>query len=117
MREPLRDRGRLEHILDAIDRVEEFTSGRTKEQLVSDPLHLHATVYNVQVIGEAIYKLTPEFKLAHPQTPWALIEKMRHILVHDYYRINNDILWLVITEDIPPLKAQIKSYILEMDTK
>ncbi|MBQ0143449.1 MAG: DUF86 domain-containing protein [Prevotellaceae bacterium] len=114
MIEPLRDKGRLEHVLSAIARVEEFTSGITKEQLISDPLHLHATVYNVQVIGEAIFRLTPEFKQSHPETPWALIEKMRHILVHDYYRINNDILWLVITEDIPPLKLQIESYIREM---
>ena len=36
---------------------------------------------------------------------------MRHILVHDYYQINKDILWSVITEDIPPLKAQIEGYI------
>ena len=65
MREPLRDRGRLEHILDAIDRVEEFTSGRTKEQLVSDPLHLHATVYNVREDArDAIWLRQPSFPLA-----------------------------------------------------
>jgi uncharacterized protein with HEPN domain len=43
-----------------------------------------------------------------------MIEKMRHILVHDYYKINNDVLWSVITDDIPPLKQQIKRYLKEM---
>lgn len=40
-----------------------------------------------------------------------MIEKMRHILVHDYYQINKDILWMVITEDLPPLKKQVETYL------
>lgn len=43
-----------------------------------------------------------------------IIEKMRHILVHDYYQINKDILWSVITEDLPALKAQIQQYLDEI---
>jgi len=74
-------------------------------------LRLHATVYNIQIIGEAVYRLSTEFKESHTETPWALIEKMRHVLVHDYYRINNDVLWSVITEDLPPLKLQIEAYL------
>lgn len=113
MREPQRDRSRLEHMLSAIERVEEFTEGITQEALISDVLRLHATVYNVQIIGEAVYRLSTEFKTSHPDTPWPLIEKMRHVLVHDYYRINNDVLWLVIKEDLPPLKQQVQEYLKE----
>lgn len=83
----------------------------SKEELVNDTLHLHATVYNVQIVGEAVYKLTKEFKEFHTETPWRMIEKMRHILVHDYYQINLDILWIVINEDLPILEEQIKKYI------
>ena len=111
MREPERDQSRLEDILSAINCVEEYTENLTETQLKEDRLRLHATIYNVQIIGEAIYKLTKEFKQEHPDTPWHLIEKMRHILVHDYFRINFDILWIVITEDIPLLKEQVKRYI------
>jgi uncharacterized protein with HEPN domain len=111
MREPERDQSRLEDILSAINCVEEYTKNLTENQLKEDRLRLHATIYNVQIIGEAIYKLTKEFKQEHPDTPWHLIEKMRHILVHDYFRINFDILWIVITEDIPLLKEQVKRYI------
>ena len=56
MREPGRDKGRLEHILDAIGNVEQFTDGYDYDSLLADKLHLHATVHNVQVIGEAVYK-------------------------------------------------------------
>ena len=114
MRAPLRDKERLLHILNAISRVEEYTSGLDKDTLNADLLHLHATVYNVQIIGEAVYKLSLEFKEQHPDTPWRMIEKMRHILVHDYYQVNKDILWLVISDDLPLLKQQVEEYLKEL---
>lgn len=114
MREPERDLSRLKDILSAISCVEEYTKNLNETQLKNDKLHLHATIYNVQIIGEAIYKLTTEFKQGHPETPWHLIEKMRHILVHDYFRINLDILWIVVTEDIPLLKEQVIHYLSDL---
>ena len=111
MREPVRDAGRLKHILEAIHYVETFTEDLTYNDLLSDALHLHAVVHNIQVIGEAVYKLSPEFKSTHPDTPWAIIEKMRHVLVHDYYQIDFDILWDVIKKDLPALKSQVEDYL------
>ena len=114
MRKPERDLSRLEDILSAIESVEEYTTGLSEVQLKADKLRLHATIYNVQIIGEAIYKLTKDFKQNHPDTPWHLIEKMRHILVHDYFRINLEILWIVIKEDVPLLKEQVTKYLSEL---
>jgi uncharacterized protein with HEPN domain len=114
MREPSRDLSRLEHILSAIEYVESYTNGISEELLKENKLYLHATTYNVQIIGEAVYKLSIEFKQQHPLTPWAVIEKMRHILVHDYFKINLDVLWEVIKKDIPVLKAQVEQYINEI---
>ena len=115
MREPIRDKSRLEHILQAITKIEEYTKGMTKQQLLEDSLHLHATAYNVQIIGEAVYKLTNEYKSSHSETPWRMIEKMRHILVHDYFAVDVDIMWLVIEDDIPVLKQQVEKYIKEFE--
>ena len=53
MREPERDTSRLEHILTAISHIENYVDGIMEEQLRDDMLHLHATIYNVQIIGEA----------------------------------------------------------------
>ena len=114
MREPVRDKARLEHILSAIDYISAFTEGLSFEDLASDPLHLHAVTHNVQVIGEAVYKLSSGFKESHPDTPWQAIEIMRHVLVHDYYQINLDILWDIIKNDLPSLKKQVMGYLSEM---
>lgn len=116
MREPVRDINRLKHILQAIDNIKNYTQGITSaEELDNDPLRKHATTYNVQIIGEAIYKLTFEFKNNHPETPWRMIEKSRHILVHDYYQVEMNILWSIITEDLDPLREQVTSYIQELE--
>ncbi len=114
MREQVRDKGRLEHMAQAMQNVITYTDGMTVEQLASNSLVKHATAYNIQILGETVYKLTDEFKNTHPETPWKLIEKMRHILVHDYYQVNMQIMWDVITMDIPKLKPQIEKYLTEL---
>ena len=114
MRELPKDKIRLQHILEAIERINSFVDGFTEDTLNDDVRTKHAIAYNIQIIGEAVYKLTTEFKETHSETPWAMIEKMRHILVHDYYRVNIHIMWLVITEDLPSLKPNIDSYFKEL---
>lgn len=115
MREPLRDSARLEHIIEAIERVEEYTKDVSRTSFDADKMRIHATAYNIQIIGEAVYKLSNEFKSTHLGTPWRLIEKMRHILVHDYFTVDLDFVWLVITEDLTPLKEQVTEYLKEFE--
>ena len=62
MREPLRDRERLEHILAAIDRIQRYTSGKTYDDLVADDMMYYAVVKNIEIIGEAANMLTPNFR-------------------------------------------------------
>lgn len=93
----------------AIRKIEEYTKDVSYEQFVSDSMRMHATIYNIQIIGEAAYKLTKDFKDAHNEIPWALIEKMRHVLVHDYYRIVPEAVWDVVKSDIPTLKPMIEN--------
>ena len=111
MREEVRNPGRLEHIMAAIENIEEFTCDMTYSQFIADKRTLFATTYNIQIIGEAAYKLTKDFKAAHPELPWSLMEKMRHVLVHDYYNIVPPAVWDVVTADIPSIKPQIQKLI------
>ena len=88
MREPIRDRGRLEHMQKAIKHVLDFTVAKSIDRLSENVIEYYGIVKCIEIVGEAAYKLTPQFKDAHPDTPWSVIEKMRHVLVHDYYQID-----------------------------
>lgn len=61
MREPVRDCDRLEHIIEAIDRVLQYSAGKTKIELTSDYMSFFGVVKNIEIVGEASYKLSKRF--------------------------------------------------------
>ena len=117
MREAIRDLSRLQHILEHIDRATQFMEGKSLDDLEKDTMLRYAVVKCLEIIGEAAYMLTLEFKDNHPQTPWNVIIKMRHVLVHGYYSIQMPIVWDIVKNDFPVLRPQIDQYIKEEDTK
>lgn len=74
----------------------------------------YAIVKNLEIIGEAAYMLTPDFKESHADTDWKDIINMRHILVQGYYQIDSRIVWATIKNDLPPLLKQIEGYLQDM---
>ena len=107
MRELVKDRDRLEHIKEAIGRILDFSRGKSKEELEEDNLKFYGIVKNIEIIGEAAYKLTRAFREMHPETDWNVISKMRNILVHEYYQIDSEQIWNVIQEDLDILNKQV----------
>ena len=85
------------------------------EEALSDPIVYYGLVKHVEIIGEAVYMLTFEFRASHPEVNWDDIERMRHILVHGYYKIRPEQLWETIVVDIPQLKPTIERFLSEMD--
>ena len=108
MRERVKDKGRLAHIIAAIDTLLENKGKYTFSQMQGDPIIFFGFVKHVEIIGEAVYMLTKGFKDAHPEVEWEVIEGMRHVLVHGYYQIKPEQIWQTIEEDIPELKPQIQ---------
>jgi uncharacterized protein with HEPN domain len=117
MREPLRDRERLEHILAAIDRIQRYTSGKTYDDLVADDMMYYAVVKNIEIIGEAANMLTPEFQAEHTETPWKMVKGMRNYIVHEYFQIDDIVVWDVVVNNLSELREQIVRYIAETDWK
>ena len=115
MRERSRDKGRLEDIVEYSDNVIELIAGISYEDLVRDKRTYYAVMKNVEIVGEAAYMLTKDFKEKHPETPWKIVQGMRHILVHDYAQVIPRILWGTATENIPSLRDQIIRYLAETD--
>lgn len=108
MRERIKDRGRLEHIMSSIDILLSNKSKYSLQELMEDSILFYGFVKHVEIIGEAVYMLTKEFKNAHPEVEWDVIEGMRHVLVHGYYKIRPEQLWETIESDIPELNLILK---------
>ena len=115
MREPLKDKTRLEHILEAIERLEKYAGSLSREELEADVLRYYGIVKNIEIIGEAANMLTSLFKETHPEVEWRPISNMRTFLVHEYFQVDNDTVWAVIHGDIVELKKHILKYLAETD--
>lgn len=114
MRELFRDPARLGHILESIDRIFDFTRGVTLAEFQRNTMMKFAVIKNLEIIGEAAYMLTDEFKKSHSEVNWMPVIKMRHVLVHGYYQIRDEIVWEVIQNDLVPLREKIIGYLEEI---
>ena len=115
MREPLRDKERLIHIVDTIDTILARAEGMTYDSLIAYKIQFGGIVYYTMIIGEASYKLSRAFVVAHPEVPWQDISDMRHHLVHGYYQVDAQILWSVIQHDLKPLREQVNNLLVSIN--
>ena len=99
----------LESILEAIDRIIEYTSSiNTADDFNNDYRNFDATMMNFVVIGEMIDKISDEFKRKHSEIEWIKIKGFRNIVAHDYFGIDAEEVWQIIKTKIPTLKSDIK---------
>ena len=99
----------LESILEAIDRIIEYTSCiKTADDFNDNYQIFDATMMNFVVIGEMVNKLSDEFKNTHPEIEWIKIKGFRNVVAHDYFGIDAEEVWQIIINKIPSLKADIQ---------
>ncbi len=98
--------GYLRHIRDAIARIHAYTVGG-RQEFLARPMVQDAVMRKLEIIGEAVSKLSPEFKRRHPRTPWRRITALRNVLIHEYFGVDIEIVWGVVEKRLPLLKRQI----------
>lgn len=106
-----RDKVVIKDIVNAANLVVEFVAGLKKEAFIDDWKTRSAVLYQLTVIGEAVKRLSKEFRERYPQIPWALIAGMRDNLIHGYDLIDWDEVWKTSTEDVPELINKIETHI------
>jgi uncharacterized protein with HEPN domain len=106
-------RDRLQDILDAVAQIE-AEQAKGKAAFEASPLMQVWMVHHLMIIGEAVRAIDPALKQKHPAVPWRQIAGMRNILVHDYFRINQAIVWETVAEHLPQLKAQVQAILDEL---
>ena len=97
----------IDHILNSINRILDYISGKDREAFETDFLTQDAVVRQLEIIGEATKRISKEFHSKHPDIPWSDMAGMRDILIHDYIDVDLGVVWKTASEDIPKLKALI----------
>ena len=103
------DEVRLRHMLDAAKEALSFVQGRSRSDLDENRMLTLSLVKEVEIIGEAAYRISADSRGGLPSLPWADLIGMRHRLVHAYFDINLDVLWQTALEDLPALVSEIES--------
>lgn len=80
-----------------------YLKSRSKQDFLSDRQLRDAVAYNLQVVGEASYRVSAGFKERNPQIDWFKIAGLRHRIVHDYRRVDDETLWRITQKYVPPL--------------
>ncbi len=99
---------RIEHLLDAIAKIEQYTENMSETTFANNSLVVDAVIRNFLVIGEAVRHIPNEVQGAHPEIPWTLMRGMRNVLVHNYDHLRSDIVWRTIQNDLPPLVEPLR---------
>ena len=84
-----------------------YIQGRKREDLDTDDMLRDALERRIEIIGEAARGLSEGLRDAHPEIPWKKITATRHILAHDYYDVDRDILWRIATIHVPEMISQV----------
>jgi len=104
----------LHHILDAINRIEQYLAGVSYDRFLQDILLQDGVVRQMEIIGEAARNVSKDLQNAHPELPWGKMIGVRNILIHAYFRVDLFIVWDTAQSDLPRLKQQIEQLLEEM---
>lgn len=108
---PKSERIRIRHMLDAAREAINSAAGKTRLQLDRDRVWALGLVKCVEIMGEAAARVGEETRAKYPQIPWQQIVAMRNRLVHAYFDIDLDQVWKAVTEDLPPLVAELEKIV------
>lgn len=111
MNAKISDSVRILHIFDAITEIESYIQGADKDSFVNNSMMFNATLHQLEIIGEAANGLSEEFIINHPDTPWARIIGLRNLIIHEYFGVDDQTIWSIVTINIP----QLKQYLSEME--
>lgn len=98
----------LGQILSHAQKALKLIQSKTRTQLQKDTVLSLALIRLLEVIGEAATRLSKEFRSQHKEIPWRKIIDLRNLLIHEYDEIDLDIVWVILTRDLPVLTKQIK---------
>ena len=97
----------LEDMRRACEKVIRFTQQMTCEQFVADEKTFDAVMRDLEIVGEAAKHIPPEVRAQHPDIDWQKIGGLRDVVIHEYFGIDIEIIWDIVTREVPVLHQQL----------
>jgi uncharacterized protein with HEPN domain len=107
---------RIEDIIEAIGNIQSFTRGMSFEDFHHDLKTIRACAFEISLMGEAARALPEEVQRRFTQVPWEKMISIRNIVVHEYFRVDLEILWRTVTENIPEILPALETVLRELDS-
>jgi uncharacterized protein with HEPN domain len=101
-------------ILEAIERIEEYTANYEFEDFVRDRKTVDAVLRNLEVMGEAARYVPEEIKERHADVPWKRIIGLRNVVIHHYFGVDLNIVWTIVRLQLPDLKKSVEKIVEEL---
>lgn len=98
----------LEDMLKACEKIVRFTRGLSVEQFQANDQVFDAVLRNLEIIGEAAKHIPPQVRLQHPDIDWRKMSGFRDTAIHEYFGIDIEVVWDIITDKVPVLSKQLK---------
>ncbi|MBI5876786.1 MAG: DUF86 domain-containing protein [Chloroflexi bacterium] len=108
---------RLRHMLDHAREACAIAKGRTVSDMGTDRILNLALTRLLEIIGEAASQVPRIDQSHYPQIPWAQIVSLRNRLIHGYDSVDSDIMWQIVTHDLPPLIDELENILLSGEEK
>jgi uncharacterized protein with HEPN domain len=108
----------LEHIVEAIERIHRYVEDMSEVDFLDDEKTQDAVVRNFEIIGEAsrnIERYHSVYAESHPEVPWTFMYAMRNRIAHGYFKVDFELVWKTIHEDLPELHEQVCQLIEPQD--
>ena len=102
------DRDFLSDVQEAIRRITAYTTTMTYESFLADTRTQDAVIRNLEIIGEATKNLSDELRAKHSEIPWKGMAGVRDRLIHHYFGVNLDIVWHIVTAELPEVVLRIE---------
>ena len=107
------DKEFLADIQDALQQIQAYAADYTYDQFAKDRKTQDAIVRNLEIIGEAAKQISTSLRKRHPEIPWKSLAGVRDRLIHGYFGVNYEILWDIITRELPSLTVNIQQVLDE----
>lgn len=104
----------LEDISKRIQKINSYIEGMSYEDFVKDDKTVSACIREIEVIGEAVKQIPKEITDEFSELPWTLMAKMRDKLIHWYFEIDEEIVWNVAIDKLPPIKEEVDKIIVKL---